>query len=338
MTRPVRLVSLAAAVALALSTMSAVPVQAADPTGTLRVHLVDAAGKPTSGTVLALVAGDPAGSRTARAITDTDIEVVPGTWGVTGLTGWGGVVCHGVTPCEMGVLTQVIEPTFDPATALTVTAGEVTEVTLRPTAVATVEGTPAIGGLLSVHIPAPVQSMVDGLSSLGWTGSGGLQYQWLRDGEPIQSANAATYVPQLADAGHVVDVLLSYEELLGVFLGPAWIGCDVTPQKLSGFSIPRARSKTFVSLRRNRVTAAQRASVRIDVTSGSVLVPGRIVLTVGKRTWKLTLHNGQARIRLPQLRKGRYAVRAAFPGGAAYQPSVSSKKTLVVKPAPRRAR
>ncbi|GAA4747767.1 hypothetical protein GCM10023350_35830 [Nocardioides endophyticus] len=324
-----------AALLLVLTTLFAVsPARAAGPTGTLTIHVVDAAGQPLSGAV-GVYDSTPGESQGLGTKASTfEFNLPPGSYAVYSMSTWGGLVCRGLVTCDntTGVVTAT-HP-LDPATALTVTEGGNTEHTLQAAVPATVTGSPSVGGKLKVALSEPVQNLVAMLNNFGLGGA--VEYQWLRDGEAT-GVGTATYSPRVIDAGHTLSVQLQMTGLMTFQLGQGW-GGDIGPRTLPVGTVGRVPTTARATLNRSPIRANQRAALRIDVTGATEIVTGKVTATVGRRTWRLTLRNGSARLRVPKLKKGTYVVRAVFAGDSSYLPSTAPPRKLVVKPVKRKPR
>ncbi|GAA4747760.1 hypothetical protein GCM10023350_35820 [Nocardioides endophyticus] len=308
------------------------PMAAVDPPGTLRVHVVDSAGAPIRGVVSVYPAGGGNVASPQTATSDAEFSVPPGTYGALSITGWGGLNCRGLSPCTQAALAGPGPKPVDSATALTVTAGGITEVTIQAPPPATLSGTPAVGGALTATLSEQMQNMVEYLVAAG--NGGAVAYQWLRDGEAVPGGSSATYRPTVGDAGHVLAPRLSITGVMAAAISLGY-GADTSPIVLAGSTVGRVATKAFVTITRPRITTAQRAALRVDVTNGNAFVSGTVVVRVGKLSRALTLHNGVARLRLPKLKKGRYVVRATYRGTTTYLPSSSPERRFVVMPVKR---
>ncbi|MCR6029842.1 hypothetical protein GGQ22_00105 [Nocardioides sp. zg-579] len=90
-----------------------------------------------------------------------------------------------------GTRDKAPEPAVSTSTAVTVQQGDAPTASAQPA----ITGTPQVGQTLTVGAPT-------------WSGTGPITttYQWLRDGQPIAGATAATYVVTDADAGTALSV------------------------------------------------------------------------------------------------------------------------------------
>lgn len=327
-----RVVSLVAAAGLVLAGLLVPTASHGAGTGVLRIHVVDSSGQPLVGL---LSVWNSSGARAAGDVTkesDHDFTLAPGQYGVVSMTPWGGILCRGVTPCD-GTTGRYGTTMGLDAGAVTVPADGLVEVTLQAAPPGTVSGDPVVGGQLAVTPSPGIQSLIAWTVLTGYPAT--LGYQWLRDGQPV-NGTSATYRPELADAGHTLSVRMLFGGAASYQVGAGGWGGDVTARTIAGPVVRRVAARAFVTLNRTQVTTAQRAIVRADVSAGAQIVPGKVTVTVGKRTWNLPLRNGQARIELPKLKKGKYAVRASYAGNANYLPAKSPSRTLVVKAAPKR--
>lgn len=69
--------------------------------------------------------------------------------------------------------------------------------------------------------------------------------------------------------------------------------------------------------------------VRVSSVTGRVAT-GRVVIRIGRHEITGRLRNGMATVRVPRLAKGRYQLRATYPGDSAVRPSRSPVRTIVV--------
>ncbi|MDP2519244.1 hypothetical protein [Shimia thalassica] len=84
--------------------------------------------------------------------------------------------------------------------------GRISNVNDAPTGDVTITGTPVEDGTLTA-----VSTLADS------DGIGTLEYQWLRDGNPIPGATSATYTMAQADVGAVMSVQVSYTDQQGAY-------------------------------------------------------------------------------------------------------------------------
>ena len=93
----------------------------------------------------------------------------------------------------------------------------------------------------------------------------------------------------------------------------------------------KAASTTKVVAPR-KAKVGSRPVVKVSVLGGSVAATGKVVVTVGKRSTTLTLKAGTARLRLPQLKKGKLKITVRYLGDASTAAS-AARWTMKVKPA-----
>lgn len=323
------LLALAVAVPLVWTGLVVPPVSAA-PTGTLRIHVVDSSGHPVTGAIYAVGDTDSFSSFEKYAVSDHDFALPPGRYGAVSLTPWGGLTCYAIADCDGSDSVLYGPEELDPATQLTVTDGGLVEATIVVGQPAVVTGSPTVGGLLTVTLTAAMQRLVTVFTQSEFPGT--VAYQWLRDGAPIPTATGTVYAPRTEDAGHAIAVRLTLGAGFAYYFGPTGpLGGDNSPRTLAASTIKRIATATYLQIARSPVRVGQRASLRVDVTGTDKVVTGKVVVTVGKRRWTVSLRNGSARLRLPALAQGRYVVRASYGGTSAYQPSTSRRAKLVVK-------
>ena len=136
-------------------------------------------------------------------VLDTEAQPDTFTWhrdgvAVTGVTGTSYVLGQQ----DVGA---VISVSVDGATSPT--SAVVENINDLPTGAVTLSGSAALGVALSV-----VTTTLADLDGLGM-----LNYQWLRDGTPIEGATAVSYTPGTPDAGTAIAATVSYTDGQGTF-------------------------------------------------------------------------------------------------------------------------
>lgn len=179
-----------------------------------------------------------------------------------------------------------------------------------------VTGTPEVGETLTV-------------SNGGWDTEGlTFAYQWLRDGEPIEGATAATYVVTEDDLGALLtaDVTATKE------------GYEAGTSRASGVTVLEpvepAPSTTKATLLGGKVKQGDRGEVRVKVTSEGDSVPtGTLTIRAGRKTLEVELveaDGGRVRITLPKLKPGKHPVKVEYSGDDLTEGSSDRAGTLKV--------
>ncbi|MEI5673387.1 MULTISPECIES: Ig-like domain repeat protein [Nocardioides] len=330
------LVAALAAAALLVPVVSAGPAAAVpdDGRGVVVVKVVDQAGKPVTAIVELYKSGeaDPdglTGTLTPPNTTTFDATEV-GRYGVSTMSPWGGLSCHGVTPCNyLGMQGAPGATTVSVPGVLPVTDSETPAVyTVRLAAPGTITGTAAVGKRLTMTWSPTMKNLIDTYTLVG-AGALAPGVQWLRDGVAIPNAIGNTYDPTGADAGRVVSARLSYPS--SVVLVPG-AGFDAAPRTIGGRRVARATSVTTVDVFRKKVVQGRSPGLRVDVTAGDLPATGKVKIKIGKRTYQKTLRNGSARVPVPgTLKPGRYKVVATYLGNASYSASKGTGRFSVVR-------
>lgn len=314
---------LVAVLALSLATLGlATPSEAAD-TGTLTVTVVDEHGDPMPGQLGVLA---PAGGGTPGgiAISTLTSDLPPGEYAVVSMTPWGGMQCAGMTDCTY---TALLGGAVDTDGAVTVRAGETTQVRIEGRTPLRVAGPARVGKRLSVTWSPGMQTLVE---LFGMSGAGlAPQVQWLRDGTPIAGATGPTYRAVGADAGRTLSARATYSDLARAQL-EMMSGQPVTPRTSNRLEVGKVKTEAFATLGDSTIPAGRQGRVRVDVTAPGQIVTGRVRLTIGDWTRTASLRNGSARFVLPALTAGRYTVRAAYLGSSVYEAAQAKAKTLTV--------
>src|SRR5690606_6754842 len=150
------------------------------------------------------------------------------------------------------------------------------------------------------------------------------EYQWLRGSKAIKGATSARYTLTTADVGKRVSVRVT-----GKVAGHADGVASSSSKKV-------AKGKPRVTAKASSVKVGKRAKVVVRVKASGLSRPkGTVTVRYGTRTVKVTLaakRKGKVTVRLPQLAKGRYAIKVSFkPSGASakYVTKASAKKTTL---------
>ena len=101
----------------------------------------------------------------------------------------------------------------------------------------------------------------------------------------------------------------------------------------SSVRVVRSPSTTSATLRTAaRIRAGRPARVLVEVSAATgQTATGLVSVAIGGRTLMARLRHGQASIRLPKLRDGRYRLRTAYEGSDSVKPSRTAVRTVVVK-------
>lgn len=322
-----RSVRLLAALALAASgALTATAATAAEPLlGDLTVTMLDDAGDPAGG-VIQIVGTDGDTVENQPGVSTHTFSLPEGTYGVMGVTPWGGVVCGGLESCDyVGVVAGQVPLDGD----VVVTPGGSVSVTLRSVAPARIAGKRLVGSALSVDYSDGMEQM---LTLFGSTPGSGVEpsITWLRNGKAIPGATDSTYVPTGADTGKAIAARLGYEGLGLAYMQQVVGAGPIDPVTTAAVSVRKKSAKTFIRMVRDEITTKQRGVVRVDVTAPNAIVTGRVKVTVGTWSETRTLRNGRVAIRLPAYGPGTYVVRASYLGSSEYKPSSAKAKKLTV--------
>jgi len=298
------------------SLISAAPAQAAPGLGDLTVTITDPTGATLRGAIYALPEGTTGfgGSGLELFYGANTAEVPAGRYGVVAMTPWGGMLCAGVSPCDTDIIfgtgevsvTGVVEVPDEGAANLALSAP----------APAAVTGTSRVGDDLTIDFSEPMDRLVTTFGG----GLGGLNIQWLRDGKVISGAAGASYRIDVRDVGHTIAPRLSWSFLVAseLFSG-AYVPND--NRTLAGRKIAKVRTTTKATTFRKVIPAGRAKSAWVDVVGRGGDVTGKVTVQVGK--WKRTkrLWNGDTRVLLPKLKRGRYAVKVSYLGTDVFAPS-----------------
>ncbi len=241
-------------------------------------------------------------------------------------------------------ITLVVTGTLPGRTATQSTSNGI-GATLGPAVTATspptVSGTPKVGSRLTST--APTWSAPSVQNSL----------VWLRNGVPIELATSTSYVVQPADVGAAITVRYTGKvagRADGVAESSALTGLpgDVSSTPIVPSPTPTAPTPTTTPVPTatgqvasstrikapREAAAGKRTPVTVTVAAEGVAGPtGVVKVFVGnKLVAKVTLKaeaRGIVKIRLPRLKKGRYAVRAVYSGSSRVKASSATRKLLV---------
>lgn len=309
------LISMGAAVVLACGGLAVTPTQAASPGfGDLTVTLVDTTGAPVPAMIYAIRVGSGQTFEGAEesGTTVTFSNLPSDRYGIYALSPWGGLVCAGVAPCNQFIGSDGVTVVG----AVDVPDNGETSYQLSTPLPATVVGTGRLGSVLAVDYSAPMDAL---LSIYGVGVYGSVDVQWLRDGVAIPGGTSTSYIVALADVGHTLVPRLSWSGYLAYQFG--LIGLPPGERLLAGRKVAKVATKTKVSVFRKVVTDGRGNSMRVDVSSPSAVVLGKVKIELGK--WKTTkkIANGVVRASLPAVKPGKYTVKVTYLGTDAFAPS-----------------
>ncbi|WGL50702.1 hypothetical protein P5P86_12085 [Nocardioides sp. BP30] len=316
--------ALTAASALVLSSfLVAAPAAHADDTGTLTVKVVDQYNHPTP--ALMEVLGDdglPADSSASpSASASQSFALAAGDYGVLTLTTFSGFHCVGISPCGVAGLS------FDPATALTVTAGEPTVYVMHVT-VPSISGANAVGSRLSVHIPASLTAAMNVAGGGGPNYTASVTQQWMRGSVPIAGATGTDYRTVREDGSRAVQAQLTMTGYLAQY---SVLGLPTTLTTNAVTMQPAPKSKTTTTIKvPKKFKRGQRVSAKVKVASPGWVVDGYVTVSIGKFKTKKTLKQGVAYVTLPHLKTGHYTIVTKYLGALYYQASKAKKTKITV--------
>jgi hypothetical protein len=339
-----RLVGLAAAIGLVLSTFTAAgPASAVDPgNGIISVKVVDDLGRPVVANVQLFPAGD-GDSVTLGTPEDSDEgatpvvaasyleEVATGTYGALAAGGWAGMTCVGLATCSPTDMMGGAPPTLG-AGNFDITEGSTTSVTIR-IATPKLVGRPGVGQPLSVWVPNSLKELANLYAGLGGGLGMGLSaaptVAWNRNGVPNGGTGLA-YTPTTADAGSRVSATISYPPILAFLLGSAGSGVVPRPFTTGAVSIGRLSPRIKLSVPR-KIKSGKRPVAYVNVSAGQSAARGVVTFKAGRtRSQQAVLRSGLATFKLPKLKPGKHKVTVSIPADGAYN-AAKVTKTVVVK-------
>ncbi|MDQ2624960.1 MAG: hypothetical protein M3Y20_07355 [Actinomycetota bacterium] len=275
-------------------------------------------------TITAVVAPTVSG----RGAVGETLSATPGTWSI-----------EDATVSYLWLRDGHVIPGANAATYVISRADRGTAITVRVTA--SKDGfTAGVATLSAARVPtdpaarATTKPKVSGSARLGSTlrASAGAwdlpgvvaEYQWLRGSKAIKGATSARYTLTTADVGKRVSVRVT-----GKVAGHADGVASSSSKKV-------AKGKPRVTAKASSVKVGKRAKVVVRVKASGLSRPkGTVTVKYGTRTVKVKLaakRKGKVTVRLPQLAKGRYAIKVSFkPSGASakYVTKASAKKTTL---------
>lgn len=195
------------------------------------------------------------------------------------------------------------------STVVQVTTGDPVEPgTPLNTSLPTISGTPGVGSKLTA---SPGEWDTDGLT---------FGYQWQADGVDIPGATKATYRVKGSDQGKTLTVVVTASKE-GVPPGTA----------TSAGVVVKYAASVKLSLSRSVYFSWQTSTATITVDSRADAAPtGVVTLTVNGKTVTGTLVNGVAKVQLPKVSGGIYAVKASYAGDPVTGSGSTSKVIWVV--------
>ena len=176
------------------------------------------------------------------------------------------------------------------------TAGVIAAATLRLKKPYVIEGRPVMGHPLTV---------ADGKFK---PGTATVTYMWVRNGVPIEGANASTYVLTPEDVAQAVGVVVTGSLP------------NVPPVNQGVLLDTAVRSIPECSTRSQRKKGGK-VIVHFEVVAPGVPEPdGTVVIKVGSRVRTVTVKKGKAVARFVGVDPGRYRVRCQYAGGTLVEP------------------
>ncbi|GAA4747752.1 hypothetical protein GCM10023350_35810 [Nocardioides endophyticus] len=356
--RLARLAVLTATTSLVVAgAVGAVPSASADPAPSpnLVVNIVDTAGSATKGMVMLWSISDPEAGPIPLGEEDPDSGapilassyqalVPPGDYALFAITGWGGTICLGVSPCSISTIST--GPLGGPGSMPNLTAG----VTVPVSGAATVNlssGLPALTGSgivgqpLTVDFPAGFDDLQTLMNSylgvygaiLGTT-TAAPGVVWTRNGQAIPGATGTTYVPTAQDVGNQVVATTSYNLLLAALLGSMSQGTFQVPAPFTTTGITVKKVATAISLKvPAKIKFGKRPTARITAKTGTADLSGWTTLKISgtKGQQRVLVRKGFAQVKLPKLKPGKHKVTATFIATNVYVASQTTEKIVVQK-------
>lgn len=309
-----------AAALLASSLLGATPAQAAGTGGNLVINIVDQYGHPTTGLFEVLDstgAYETASSATPYSSTQTYSGLPAGGYEIGTLTGWSGVTCAGLTPCDL-----MSQPsTFVPV--VTVSDSNTTTYTMKVT-VPSVVGANKPGSTLQVKLP-PAFTLLQNMAATQAPGSPGTQ--WLRSASSIAGATTPSYKTALGDVGKKISAQLTPSAGMTALFSSLFGGNVVPPLTTNAITVQKAQTTTAVSFPK-RISTKQRATVTVKVRSASGTPKGYVTITVGKFKVNKYLQGGTALVTLPRMTAGTHRITTRYAGNADYAASTGNTVTF----------
>lgn len=143
-------------------------------------------------------------------------------------------------------------------------------------------------------------------------------YQWLRDGQPISGATAATYQVRLADQGRSITVRVTATGANGS------AAADSAPVVVRYPALATASAGSLV------VSTSMAATVTVRViANGGATAEGQVTVKVAGKSVIGTLSNGVAKIAVGKLSRGIHAITVTYAGSAIVSPTVGLGVVLV---------
>jgi hypothetical protein len=146
-------------------------------------------------------------------------------------------------------------------------------------------------------------------------------YQWLRDGNPVAGAKAATLKLGAADVGHRLSVRVAATKA-----GKA----PGTAVSAATARVAKATSATKVGVNKTKVKKGKPVRVSVTVVSNPT-ASGRVTVRVDGKTVKtVVLKRGKASVNVVVKRKGKHKVTAVYAGSAVVAGSSSAPRIFKV--------
>ena len=183
----------------------------------------------------------------------------------------------------------------------------------------TIEGTPAVGELLTANAGT-------------WSGEPvpTFSYQWYRGtgagiGSKIQGETSRTYRSDTGDSGSRLTVMVTAERT----------GYQSGSAVSNSIAIGQVATTTKLAFDARTIEAGTRAVARISVRARNGGVSGKVQVFEGKKMLATTVlgsrDGGSKRIKLPKLRPGTHTLIAVFLGAGNFSASASKKVQVTVE-------
>ena len=353
--RLARLIALTGAAALVTTgALGAVPANAEpEPTPNLVVNIVDTTGQATLGNVTLLPVDDPflenaitlgtTGNGDFELASTYEANVPPGDYGVLAITGWGGAICLGVSPCSL--ISMVGGPTGGgtPKVTAGITVPETGAKALTITSgLPVLRGDGSVGSPLTVDFPEGFDALQKLFRLYLTSTSSGLfsgidlasDVEWTSGDTPIDDATGLRYRPTAADVGKAVSATVNYNPILAAFLDSMSGGSDSVfpiPDAFTTNAITAKKVNTSVTLQLpKKVKKGKRAKARVSATAGGNFITGWVKVKVARGGSDLVMvRRGYAELKLPKLKPGKHKVTATFLATNVYNSSDATKKIKV---------
>ena len=177
-----------------------------------------------------------------------------------------------------------------------------------------ITGEARVGGLLTAIAPTASEHVWEVPRPVAGEGDG-TSYQWLRAGQPIAGATAASYRPGVDDLGKRLSVRVTFRRA----------GFEPLTVESAG-TAPVAKAAAGLTAK-VKAKARGKAKAKVTVTAAGVAATGKVVVRRGKKVvGKATVRNGRANVVLRGLPRGKVRLTVAYQGSA-----VVDAATVVVR-------